>query len=224
VRLNDAHEYRAPPEPDAQGSGEGHQGHQAREGNDLGDHDQRRPATLLSRPTARAQTTGTSTDDLCHARVVQHAYQLAWPHPRLAGLVVQYLGYDEHSSVVVQRHQVPSGACTLVLSLGSLIRMRGPAGPVVRRSFFAGMHDVPVVTEYSGTQAGVEAVLTPLGALILLGQPMGDLTNRTPSLTDLDGPALAELPAQLEHARVAAAMPAHRPRAATSDAGQQDTA
>jgi AraC-like DNA-binding protein len=127
-------------------------------------------------------------------------YVLGRPHPALAGCVVRYLGYREHSSAPVRRRQAPGASCTLILSFGPPIRLYGPAGPSVPASFLAGMHDGPVLTEFTGHQHGVQADLRPLGVFALLGRPMPELTNVTPQLTDLDVPELAGLPARLAEA------------------------
>ena len=119
------------------------------------------------------------------------------PHPALAGLVLGYGGYREHTSGLVRRRQTPTGSCTLLLSFAPILRLHGPAGPVVTTSFLAGMHDVAVVTEYTGAQHGLQVDLTPLGTHVLLGRPMDELTNLTPSLDRLDVPALAALPGRL---------------------------
>lgn len=119
------------------------------------------------------------------------------PHPALAGLVLDYSGYREHSDTPLRRRQAPTGSCTLILSLDPPIRLHGPAGPVVRRSFLAGMHDRAVVTEYVGAQAGVQVDLTPLGVHALLGRPLPELTNRVPDLDELGASTLAALPARL---------------------------
>jgi AraC-like DNA-binding protein len=124
-------------------------------------------------------------------------YVRARPHPALAGLVLGYAGYREHSAVPLRRREVPSGLCPVVLSLAPPIRLHGPAGPVVRRSFLAGMHDAAVVAEFTGTQAGVQVDLSPLGVYVLLGRPLPELTNRAPALDELGVPALAALPDQL---------------------------
>jgi AraC-like DNA-binding protein len=124
-------------------------------------------------------------------------YVLGRPHPALAGHVLRYLGYREHSSTPVRRRQAPVGSCTLILSLGPPIRLHGPAGPSAPASFLAGMHDGVVHTEYTGHQHGVQVDLSPLGVFALLGRPMPELTNVAPALTELDEPELARLPARL---------------------------
>ena len=115
------------------------------------------------------------------------AYVSGRPHPRLAGLVLGYTGYRELSARPVRRREAPSGRCMLVLGLGPPIRLLGPAGPDVPTSFLAGMHDAPVITEFTGAQHGVQVDLTPLGVFTLLGRPMPELTNRAPRLDELGG-------------------------------------
>ncbi len=124
-------------------------------------------------------------------------YVAGRPHPALAGLVLRYGGYREYGAVPVRRRQAPTGACTLILSFAPLLRLHGPAGPVVGGSFLAGMHDGAVVTEFSGAQHGLQVDLSPLGAHALLGLPVAELTNRCPGVDALGGPGLAALPARL---------------------------
>ncbi|QYN39630.1 helix-turn-helix domain-containing protein [Pseudonocardia sp. DSM 110487] len=124
-------------------------------------------------------------------------YSLGRPHPALAGCVVRYLGYREHSTTPVRRRQAPGASCTLILGLGPPIRLHGPAGPSVPASFLAGMHDGPVLTEFTGHQYGLQVDLSPLGVFALLGRSMAELTNVSPQLTELDVPELAGLPARL---------------------------
>jgi AraC-like DNA-binding protein len=102
--------------------------------------------------------------------------------PRLAGLVVDAVGYSEHSDRRVRRRQLPHPAVTVILSLGPSISVDG----VTRRSFVAGMHDVWTTTEFTGAQRGVELRLTPLGARLLLGAPAAELTNVVTALPVLD--------------------------------------
>jgi AraC-like DNA-binding protein len=128
---------------------------------------------------------------------VDGEYVLGSPHPALARRVVRYLGYREHSGTPVRRRQAPGASCTLILSLGPPLRLHGPAGPSVPASFLAGMHDGPVLTEFTGEQHGLQVDLSPLGAFALLGRPLSDVTNAAPQLTDLDLPELAGLPSRL---------------------------
>lgn len=122
------------------------------------------------------------------------------PHRALTGLVLDYGGYVEVSRVPVRRRQAPTGALTLILSFGPPLRLHGPAGPSVPSSFFAGMHDAAVVTEFVGVQRGVQVNLTPLGGYVLLGMSMDAFTNQVPHLDELAVPALSALPEQLADA------------------------
>lgn len=107
-------------------------------------------------------------------------YVRAPPHPALARYVLGYSGYREHSVAPVRRREAPTGACTLILSLGPL-RLHGPAGPVRTASFLAGLHDAAVVTEFTGAARDPgRPDATPLGVFALLGRPMSELANRTP--------------------------------------------
>jgi AraC-like DNA-binding protein len=124
-------------------------------------------------------------------------YVRSLPHPALAGIVVDYSGYRESSAAPLRRRQVPTGGCVLILELGPPLRLHGPAGPLVPGSFLAGPHDVAVTTEFRGEQHGMQVNLAPLGVFTLLGRPMPELTNITPSLDALDVPELADLPARL---------------------------
>jgi AraC-like DNA-binding protein len=125
------------------------------------------------------------------------SYVRSLPNPALAGLVVDYSGYREFSAEPLRRRQVPTGGCVLILELGPALRLHGPAGPLVPGSFLAGLHDSAVITEFRGGQFGMQVNLTPLGVFTLLGRPMPELTNITPSLDALDVPELAALPARL---------------------------
>jgi AraC-like DNA-binding protein len=124
-------------------------------------------------------------------------YVAGRPHPALAGLVLRCTGYRESAAAPVRRRQAPHGGCTLVVGLEPALRLHGPAGPVVGRSFLAGMHDRAVVTEFIGAQEGVQVDLAPLGVHVLLGRPVADLTDRCPPLDALGVPALAALPARV---------------------------
>jgi AraC-like DNA-binding protein len=54
-------------------------------------------------------------------------------------------------------------------------------------SFIAGLHETWVTTEFEREASGVQVNLTPLGAFLLLGRPMHELTNRTLGLDDVLG-------------------------------------
>ncbi|GAA1833916.1 AraC family transcriptional regulator [Pseudonocardia ailaonensis] len=115
------------------------------------------------------------------------------PAPALRRYVRRLQGYREYSARPRRRLQAPVGSCALILSFGERLRLYGPAGPTVARSFLAGMHDAAVRTEFHGHQAGMQVDLSPLGAFVLLRRPMAELTNEVPELDLLDDPELAAL-------------------------------
>ena len=121
----------------------------------------------------------------------------ARPPAALAGHVRRYLGFREFSATPLRRRQAPVGSCALILFFGSRMSMRGTFGAVETGSFVAGMGDSAVLTEFTGEQAGLQVDLTPLGLYTLLGGATGSLSNRVPSLDELDDHELAALPSRL---------------------------
>lgn len=131
-----------------------------------------------------------------------HRFALATRPPAapLAGLVRAYVGYTEHSARPVRRLQVPFCGLPLIVSFGPSIDVAPAAGPCEGRrvtSFLAGLHDHAVVTSYAGPQAGVQADLTPLGALVLFGGAAAAAANRVVDLADLLGPEADRLAERL---------------------------
>jgi AraC-like DNA-binding protein len=117
--------------------------------------------------------------------------------PLLAGSVRGYCGYVEHTSAPVRRREVPHGGVVLILSFGDpidIVTVRGSSPrPQRLRSFVAGLHDAPVVTQYEGRQHGVQVDLTPLGAYRLLGVPLCELANQSVELDDIRGREIERL-------------------------------
>ncbi len=101
------------------------------------------------------------------------------PAAPLRGLVRDYTGYTEQSALPLSRTEVPSGDVALIISFGPTITVSGPASARPREltSFLAPLHESRAVTEYDGDQNGVEIRLTPPGARMVLGLPMGELTD-----------------------------------------------
>ncbi|WP_181781862.1 helix-turn-helix domain-containing protein [Pseudonocardia pini] len=124
-------------------------------------------------------------------------YLLRDPPPLLRPYVRRLQGYREFSSGPLRRRQAPVGSCTLILSFGPPLRLYGPAGPSVPRSFLAGLHDAAVLTEFRGDQHGMQVDLTPIGTFALLRRPGADVANSVPALGALGDRALDELPERL---------------------------
>jgi AraC-like DNA-binding protein len=105
-----------------------------------------------------------------------------------------YTGYEERSSVPMRRREVPGTTASLIVSFGPRIRVVGQGEP---RSFVAGVHDAPAVTEFAGEQHGVQVVLTPLAAHRLLGVPMDEVGYPVVELDDVLGPEARRLSERL---------------------------
>ena len=85
----------------------------------------------------------------------------------------------------LRRVEVAYDAIVVIINLGPPIAVRTIR---TRRSFVAGLHDRAALTEHPGEQLGIQLDLTPLGAQMLLGPPMGELSRQ---VVDLDARAAA---------------------------------
>lgn len=111
------------------------------------------------------------------------------PHPLLRAHVRDgYTGYDQALRGPTRRRELPHAGIVLVIGLGPAIRVDDAA----HRSFAAGLYAGPVVVGDDGRQTGVQVNLTPLGARMILGIPMRELTGRTVALGDLLDDHLSE--------------------------------
>jgi len=113
------------------------------------------------------------------------------PDPRLRGHVLSYCSYHEETSSFVRRRELPGVRVVLIINLGDPIRVLAPGRPdgwtEQPEGFVAGMHDTYAVTETAGSQGGVQVDLTPVGAHLLLGVPMDELSQRVVTLEDMFG-------------------------------------
>jgi AraC-like DNA-binding protein len=132
----------------------------------------------------------------------------AAPDPRLRAHVLSYCSYDERTTSFVRRRELPSVRVVVIVNLGEPIRVFSPGhGGWSEQAvgFVAGLHDTYALTETSGSQAGMQIDLTPVGAHLLFGLPMDELAQRVVTLEELFGAegvlfreALAEAPGWLE--------------------------
>jgi AraC-like DNA-binding protein len=132
------------------------------------------------------------------SRVFRHeSEQDSWemveaaPDPRLRGHVLSYCSYREETTSFVRRRELPGVRVVLIINLGEPIRVLAP-GPHAGWSdqpegFLAGLHDTYALTETGGSQAGVQVDLTPIGAYLLLGLPMHELSQRVVTLEEMFG-------------------------------------
>jgi len=127
------------------------------------------------------------------------------PCPALRSKVLRYCGYVEPAGGGATRVQLSSGVVGLVVGFGSPVRVAypcHPAGGSTARvtSFVAGLHSVYAVVESPERQRGVQVDLTPLGAHMLLGVPMGALADRVVELEAVLGRFGARLAERLHEA------------------------
>jgi len=132
------------------------------------------------------------------AQVSRHSSEIGWwemvsraAAPRLRRYVLGYCGYEEETAGFTRRRELPSGEVILIIGFGPELRTTYPAlspgREAITRSFVAGLHDTHCIVETPGTQAGIQVNLTPIGAHLLLGVSMSELTNRVVDLHDLLG-------------------------------------
>jgi AraC-like DNA-binding protein len=108
------------------------------------------------------------------------------PHPALRPLIHRgYLGYAERGAPI-RRVEVAYDAIVVILNLGARLDVDARS----RGSFVAGLHDRATLTAHAGDQLGIQLDLTPLGAQMLLGLPMGELSRQVVDLEDLVGDQL----------------------------------
>lgn len=124
-------------------------------------------------------------------------YPAGVAHPALAGDVVGYCGYVEHSAVPVRRRELPGPRVPVIISFGDVLSVRSPGVGGELTSFVAGFHDTFAVTEFVGAQCGLQVDLTPLGAHRLLGLSGDDLRDGSLRLSDVLGRAGDELVSRL---------------------------
>jgi len=116
------------------------------------------------------------------------------PHPLLAGLVRRYTGFVEHGPRRLRRREVAQEQVTLILNLGPPLRIGGPGEPTAQRdSFVAAITDTWAITEHDGVSSGLQVDLSPLGAHMLLGVAMHELSALVIPLDEVLGREGSEL-------------------------------
>ena len=121
------------------------------------------------------------------------------PVAGLEGVVNGYCGYDERSPQPLRRREVPQDQVTLIFSLGPRLRVGGPGEqPKEQDSFIAAVNDSYAITEYDGVSRGVQVDLSPLGAHMLFGVAMHELSELVVPLDDVLGNAAPLLVERLD--------------------------
>jgi AraC-like DNA-binding protein len=110
--------------------------------------------------------------------------------PPLEGVVLGYTGYSHRGVRTLRRREPAQSKVTLILNFGPRLRLSGPDyGQAEVDSFIAPIDDSYAITEEGDVQHGLQVDLSPLGAHMLLGVAMHDLSELVVDLEDVIGPA-----------------------------------
>jgi AraC-like DNA-binding protein len=144
-------------------------------------------------------------------RTVRHESAAGWwamsfadPHPALRGYVRSYCGWEEDMVTPLWRIEPPGPDLPLIILFEAPVLARESVDfgrPHAFGSFVAGLYDRHTLVGSGGRMAGIQANFTPLGARLLLGQPLDAFANRMVEIADVWGAEadrltsrLAELP------------------------------
>jgi AraC-like DNA-binding protein len=120
------------------------------------------------------------------------------PDSRLAGVVNGYAGYSGSHPAPLRRREPAQDSIALIVNFGSALRVGGPRqAPVEVGSFVAPLLDTYAMTETGSNSHGLQIDLTPLGAHMLLGTSMRELSTLVVPLEDLLGPEASLFAEQL---------------------------
>jgi len=93
------------------------------------------------------------------------------------GVVHRYCGYRHEGTGAARRLEVAQDQVTVILGFGPPLRVGGPTrAPADEHSFVAPLHDSYAVTEELGSLSGIQVDLSPLGAHMLFGVAMHELS------------------------------------------------
>jgi AraC-like DNA-binding protein len=125
---------------------------------------------------------------------------LADPHPALARYVRSYCGWEEHTLSPLWRIEPPGPDVPLIVLFGApvLAREHEHEAPRAFGSFVAGLWDRHTLVGSPGRMAGLQANFTPLGARMLLGQPLEAFANRMVEIGYVWGATAERLTGELE--------------------------
>jgi AraC-like DNA-binding protein len=115
-----------------------------------------------------------------------------------------YVGYTEWSGPMNRRREFPGPFVVMILEFGPPLRVYDAGNPrrlsSHRGGFVVGLGDTFAVCEHDGFQHGVQINLTAIGARLLFGLPMSELSGQTVSVRDLLPARHRDLGQQLQDA------------------------
>jgi AraC-like DNA-binding protein len=122
---------------------------------------------------------------------------------RLAPYVLEYEGYREWAGTTVRRVEIALPAAVVIMNFGPTWRLgdgHRPGRMTSYGSFIAGMYSTYAVTENTGASHCLQFNLTPIGARLLFGIPMHELSERIVDFSDVMGCEGARLEAEIAEA------------------------
>jgi AraC-like DNA-binding protein len=142
------------------------------------------------------------------SRVIRHQSDLGrferverTPDPRLRGIVHRYCGYAHAATGQrVRRREVAQDKVTLILGFGPPLGLGGPGVEMAdQHCFVTALSDSYAVTEHDGLH-GIQIDLSPLGAHMLFGVAMHELSGLFVPFEDVLGRDGCELVSRLYEA------------------------
>lgn len=112
------------------------------------------------------------------------------PDLRLAPYVLEYQGYREWGSATVRRVEIALPAAVVIINFGPAWQLGdGHAPDRMKRcgSFVAGMYSTYAISENTGASYCLQFNLTPIGARLIFGIPMHELSERIVDFSDVMG-------------------------------------
>lgn len=144
-------------------------------------------------------------------RQARHQSPLGWwemsfadPDPTLSGYVRSYCGWDEEPTGLLWRVEPPGSDIPVIILFASPVLSLEPGeGRIVRSvgSFVAGLYDRHAIVGSQGRMAGVQVNFSPMGARLLLDQPLDAFANRMVELDDVWGSEARRLTVRLQEAQ-----------------------
>ncbi len=119
------------------------------------------------------------------------------PAAGLRPYIARYNGYRQVGVDPARHTGLPSPFLTLIVTLDEPLTVAEhpdptqPAGEYV--TLAGGLHSAPALITHDGSQSGIQAALSPLGARAILGVPAGELAGIDVEGADVIGPLAVEL-------------------------------
>jgi AraC-like DNA-binding protein len=135
--------------------------------------------------------------DPARLEVVQHSSEIGrWEFvrcradARLAPYVIEYEGYREWTAATVRRVEFALPAAVVIINFGPPWQLgdgHAPGRMTSYGSFVAGMYSTYAISENTGASHCLQFNLTPIGARLLFGIPMHELSERILHFSDVMG-------------------------------------